>query len=414
MSKWGALRSRDFRYYWSGFIISVTGIQMMFMVQGWLVYELTGSKLLLGVVGLVQAVPATLLTLLGGVVADKVDQRRLLINLQFVHILSLGSLAALCFTDVIQVWHILVFVSVRAAAIAFDHPAQQAMFPHLVERRSLTSAVALNATVHPGTRIFGPAVAGIVLAQMVDHSSATMAAGTVFAITAGGHAINALLLQRVHLPPVRRSRGVSVLQDTLAGVQFVWANRVFAFLIGMAYFCMFFALSVTALFPVFAKDILHTGPSGLGFLYTALGAGSLMGALLGAGLGSPQRWRRMIIGGTLLQGAFLVIFALSSWYAVSLLALVIMGIGASLFSVATQSTLQTLLANEFRGRVMALWSLTHIGLRPAGEMQFGAMAALLSAPIAVVIGGGLVMGFALLVAGPNRRVKEISATPVEV
>ncbi len=412
-AKLGALRYRDFRRFWFGYAISVSGLQMLWVVQGWLVYELSGSKLQLGFLGLVQVAPAVGLTFFAGVVADKVDQRRLLLATQLVQMALLAGIATVSLLEMVETWHILAFAAARVAADSFDHPTRQAMFPHLIRRDALTSAVALNAMVHPGTRVFGPALAGILLALILGQtSSAMVAAGALFILAALGHVVFAVLLLSIHLPPVRRSQGTNVFRDLAAGVGFIWRNRVFTFIIGMAFFLMFFALSSTALFPVFAKDILKTGPSGLGILFTALGVGNIAGAILAAGLGNPQRWRVMIVGGATLQGALLILFALSPWYAVSLASLVLMGIGASIFSVASQSALQLLVADEFRGRVMGIWGLTHTAVRPMGEMQFGAMAALLGAPIAVAVGGSLLVAFTLVVAGPNRRLKEMSATPV--
>ena len=381
---------------------------MLWMVQGWLVYELTGSFILLGVVGLAQAAPSIVLTLFGGVLADRWDQRRLVIGSQLLQVLNLAILAGLCFLDVVQVWHIMLIIAARATVGVFETPARQAMFPHLIDRASLTSAISLNSAIHPGTRIFGPAVAGIVLYAIVSATdSPTMAAGAIFSFTALGYAIFAILVYTIHLPPIRRSRGATVLNDLIAGLRLLWRTRIFGLLIGMTYFSHFFALSVTALFPVFAKDILGVGPFGLGLMLTAMGAGSLIGALMGAVMGTPQRWRSMIVGGLVVQGALLALFALSSWYPLSLLALFLMGIGSAQFNIAAQVTLQFLVADEFRGRVMSVWELTHMGVRPLGEIQVALVATLFTAPIAVMLGGTLVVAFALLVAAPNRQLRKL-------
>ena len=408
MPWYGALRSRDFRKFWLGFVISVSGLQMLWMVQGWLVYELSNSKILLGVVGLAQAAPSIALTFVGGVLADRWDQRSLIIVSLFLQVLVLASLAALSFLEVVEVWHVLVAVSLRAAIGSFEAPARHAMFPHLLDRSSLTSAIALNASIHPGTRIFGPALAGLILWAVVEGtSSAKIAAGSIFALTALGLAVFALLLLRVHMPPVRRSRGATMLHEIVAGIGLLWRRRIFGLLIGTTYYSHFFALSVTALFPVFAKDILGVGPSGLGFLYTATGIGSLVGALTVAQMGGPRRWRSMIVGGLVVQGAFLALFAYSSWYPLSLFALLVMGAGSAQFNVAAQSTIQLLVTNEFRGRIMGVWELTHSGARPLGEIQVTTVATLLTPEAAVALGGALVVAFALLVVAPNRRIREL-------
>ena len=169
-AKLGALRYRDFRRFWFGYAISVSGLQMLWVVQGWLVYELSGSKLQLGFLGLVQVAPAVGLTFFAGVVADKVDQRRLLLATQLVQMALLAGIATVSLLEMVETWHILAFAAARVAADSFDHPTRQAMFPHLIRRDALTSAVALNAMVHPGTRVFGPALGGILLALILGQT----------------------------------------------------------------------------------------------------------------------------------------------------------------------------------------------------------------------------------------------------
>ena len=156
------LRYRDYRLYWFGHAFSVSGIQMVMVTQWWLIWKLTESELLLGSVGLAEALPAVFLSLFGGVVADKVDLRRLLIILQVVVASALLLLATLTATEVIRVWHLFAFTFLFGMHQAFDQPSRQAIFPHLLDRRDLMKAVSLNAIVWPGTRIFGPAVAGII------------------------------------------------------------------------------------------------------------------------------------------------------------------------------------------------------------------------------------------------------------
>jgi MFS family permease len=408
ISKFGALRSRDFRRFWIGFVISVSGQQMLWMTEGWLIYELTGSKLLLGANGLAQAIPATVLTLFGGVMADKLDQRRLLILLQLLQMAVMGSMAALAFTEVIQAWHIIAGAFVMSSLGAFENPARQAMFPLLVERQAMTSAVSLNATIHPGTRILGPVVGGFTLATVVGAtSSAMIAAGVVFTITAVGFAVYAGFLRTVHLPPVHRTAGYSMLKNITDGLAFVKANPVFAWLIGMAYFGMLFAFSLSVLFPVFAKDILGVGPNGLGLMYTAMGVGSLAGALSTSSAASAFGPRKAMIGGGIALGVFLIMFALSTWYPLALVFLALTGVGGSVYNVGIQSSMHMLVPNEFRGRVMGLWGMTHTSIRPVGEMQFAGVAALVSAPFALALGGVAVLAFVLLVVAPNRHVREL-------
>ena len=417
ITRFSALQHRDFRLYWTGFVISVSGQQMLWVVEGWLIYELSGSKLLLGAHGLAQAVPATILALFGGVIADKVDQRRLLIGVQVIQMLLLTVMAALALTELVAVWHVLATGAALAIMSAFDGPARQSMFPHLVDRASMPNAVAMNAVIHPGTRIVAPPLAGVILAGMVSlTSSPQMAAGAIFIVTALGFGVYALILQRVHLPPIRRSQGRKFMGDLTDGVGFIFRNRILAVLIGMSYYNMFFALSLSILFPVFARDILDVGPSGLGLMYMAMGVGSLIGAIAAARRAAPSQQRGLLVGGSVALGGFTIVFALSTSYLLSLATLFLLGLGASVFNVAAQTNIQMLVANEFRGRVMGVWSMVHTSVRPMGEMQLGAVAAAVSAPFALAFGGVAVVAFSLLVIAPNRLVRHLSdlrTTPAE-
>ena len=208
LARFGALRHRDFRLYWIGFVVSISGQQMLWMVQPWLIYEISGSKLYLGVNALAQAVPATVLVLLGGVIADKFDQRKLLIGMQAAYIVLLGALAALALTEFLVVWHIFVISFLHSAVSSFENPARQSMFPHLVDREAMPNAVAMNSSVHPATRILAPGLGGLILAGVLAVTdSARIAGGTVMLLALGGVAVYALMLMRVHMPPVKRSRG---------------------------------------------------------------------------------------------------------------------------------------------------------------------------------------------------------------
>ena len=383
---------------------------MLWITQGWLIYELTGSKLLLGANALAQAIPATVLTLFGGVVADKVDMRRLVTVGEMANVLLLSVLAGLAFSQTIQVWHVIAIAFLLSVVGAFTNPGRQAMFPHLAPRQFLPSAVALNSTIHPGTRVVGPIVAGFLLAGVTDAtSSAMLAASAVFCLTAMGHGVYVLFLRLIHMPPVHRATGKRFMDDLAEGIRIIWRERVFALLIGTSYYNMFWVVSMSVLFPVFAKDILNVGPSGLGFMYTFLGVGNLTGALLATNFASALGRGRAIVAGSLCLGGFVVLFALSPWYPVALVMLSLAGVGASVSNVNNQSSLQLLVRNEHRGRVMGYWGMTHTSVRPMGEMQLAALATVASAPIAVAVGGSLVVAFALLVLAPNRHLRSLNA-----
>ncbi len=406
-----ALRSRPFRQWWTGHIISIAGKQMLWITEGWLIYELSGSKLLLGANSLAQAVPATALALLGGALADRVDQRRLLIAAQTVDMLILCVVAALCFIQTVEVWHVILASFLHSCLGVFEQPARQSLFPHLVDRAAMPSAVGLNATVHPGTRVFSPVVTGFVLAGVMGETqSAMLAAGTVFTITAAGLAVYIFVLLFLQVPPIARVRRGSMLSSTVEGMRFVWTNRIYTSLISVVYVNMLFGLAMQVLFPVVAKDVLGMGPEALGMMFTAQGVGSLIGAVIGARWMAARDQGKWTVIGSLMLGVSAILFGLSQWYLVTLAVLWISGVGSSIFGVASQSCLQLMVPDEFRGRVMALWAMTHSGVRPVGEVQFALVAALTTAPFALVAGGVAVLAFVFLAVLPNRSLRHLNIT----
>ncbi len=411
--RFSALRHRDFRLYWVGFVIAVSGQQMQWMIEGWLIYQLSGSAVLLGVHGIVQFIPSTALTLFGGALADKFDQRKLLIAMQLLFVVVLGALSALGLAGVLTAWHVIVGGFALSAIGSFEGPARQAMFPHLVPRDSMPSAVGLNAMIHPATRVGSPVIGGLVSAFVLDVSeSASIAGGVVFAITAVAVVVYALMLFRVHLPPVVRSRGRNVLADMASALGYIRRERIFVFLIGTAYWNMAFGVALSVLYPIFAKDVLGVGPDGLGYMWGATGIGSVTGVFIASSLTAPNQQRGLFTSGAVTMGVFSIAFALSEWYWVSLGLLFAYGTGASMVNVAVQTNLQMLVANEFRGRVMGIWSMVHTSVRPVGELQFAGVAALASAPIAAIVGGVAVLAYTLGYlsrSGQVRRLRDLRA-----
>ncbi len=409
LARFRALRHRDFRLYWIGFVVSISGQQMLWMVQPWLIYEISGSKVYLGVNALAQAVPATVLVLLGGVIADKFDQRKLLIGMQAAYIVLLGALAALALTEFLVVWHIFVISFLHSAVSSFENPARQSMFPHLVDRDAMPNAVAMNSSVHPATRILAPGLGGLILAgALAVTDSARIAGGTVMLLALGGVAVYALMLMRVHMPPVKRSRGGTLLSDMAEGGRFIWRNRIFAHLIGVAYYNMFFGISLGVLFPVVAKDILDVGPFWLGMMHTATGVGSVAGVVVAAVLVHPRHQHRLLVGGSVTLGVSMVLFAWSTIYFLSLGLLFALGTGASALNVAVQANLQMMVPNDFRGRVMGIWSIVHTSVRSMGEIQLSSIAAVVSAPFALALSGGMVVVFALFFAARNPNLRQLA------
>ena len=404
-----ALRYPDFRNYWFGLLASVTGYQMLVMFSlGWLIRnELTGDTRYLGYMSTALAVPAIILGLFGGVFADKLNAKRLLGLAQFATAAVVFALAVMTALDIVTRWHVLVAAFLVGAMQAFDNPTRQSIFPRLVERKALYSAVALNSSVWTGTRIFAPAIAGVIVGQ-TDISTAIF-------ISAAGFLILSLASQMIRVPHAERARG-SVLKEMGAGFAFIRRNRIFSILIGMTFFNSFFGMSYVFLMPAFADEVLEVGPEKIGLLIGAAGIGALVGILISANLGKFRYKGWLLIGGAIVSGAFLILFALTSsskLYEASLVMLFLADMGMSTYLMMVMTTLQVLVPDQFRGRVMGFYATTW-SMIPLGGLLSSQVAYYIGAPVAVAIGGALVVAFALTIAVGSRRVRALGSSGEEV
>lgn len=391
-----ALRYPQYRAYWLGSLAAVSSFQIQNVSVGWLVYQLTGSPLYLGYVGLATAAPAIVLNLFGGVVADMLDQRRLIIVTQTVSGSLIMLLALLSYLELIQVWHVLVTAFLAGGLSAFNEPARQAILPRLLDRSAFMSAVALNSSIWQGSRIVAPAVAGLIIAQF----------GTPAALFVGcaGFYILALVMSVMRLPVTQRSQGGTLSHDLKEGVSYVWQHSTFATLISMTFLNSFFGMAYIQLMPVFAKDILEVGPSGLGFLLSAGGSGALAGTIIISALGDIRRKGLMITLSALLFGSFIIAFGLSNWYWLSLILLFLAGLVNAFYTISVMTTLQILVPDRLRGRVMGIYALTW-SIGPLSAMQAGAIAIVIGAQGAVAIGGIVIVAYAAFkgLAGKSLR-----------
>ena len=399
-----ALRYPKYRAYWLGTLASVGGFQMLMFAQGWLTYELTGSPLALGYVSLASAVSAIALNLFGGVFADKLDKRRLIFAAQLITAALIFALGALTALGVARVWHIVALAFAAGAVNAFDQPARQALYPHLIERRAMMSAVALNSAIWQGTRIVAPAAAGFVI-RFTNTETAIFLAG-------GGFLAMAAVIFALRIPPIESASAGNPMQDLADGLNFIKSNSIFWFLIGMTFFNSFFGMAYIPMMPAFAVDVLEVGAEGQGTLMSAGGVGALaMMTLLGA-MGNIRRKGLLIVGGGFGFGLTLAAFALTSEYvgsfALALALMAAMGVATTTYMITIMGSLQLLTPDAMRGRVMGFYGMTW-SIMPIGGFWAGGLAevARVGVPVAVAIGGGLVSAFALGPALLNRRVRNL-------
>ena len=397
-----ALRYPQFRRYWLGNLAAVGGQQIMWLAQGWLVFDLTGKAIYIGYVGLATAAPAILLNLVGGVVADRIDQRKIILVTQLITTAAVAFLALMVATDQITVWYVVAVAFVTGSMQAFNNPARQSIFPGLVDRKDLMNAVALNSIVWQGARIVAPSIGGLVLAL------AGVAA--TFGLVCAGFLLLGLAVIGLDAPVRTRPRASSPMADLKEGVKFIAANFLFSFLIIMSFFNSFFGFSTQQMMPVFTEDILHVSEFWLGILLGATGVGSIIGIAALGYAGDIQRKGLVIIGGATAFGAFIILFALSTYYPLSLLLVGLMGAFGSIYMITVQTTLQLRVPDELRGRVMGIYGITH-NVGPLGALQAGIIADAVSPPAALIVGGTAIIVFALGIAYSNRTVRSLhSAT----
>lgn len=406
-----ALTYSAYRLYWGGAISSVAGYNLVYFAQLWLVHELTVSPLYLGLVGAANAGPAFILTFVGGVYADRVDRRKMILGSQLILTGLAAVLAVLNFRDALELWHILVIAGLSGAVSAFDLPARQAFYPSLVDRRALTSAVALNASVWQAMRVAAPAAAGFLIAW-----SST---STVFVLGAIGFGIMAsvLLAIRSRPKPEREEsaepagKSKNAAEQMAEGFAYVRKKPEFRFLIGMVMFSSFFGGGYLMLMPIFAVDILDVGARGQGVLLAASGVGSLSVTLWIATRGRLKGSGTLVVSGAALSGLSIAGFAISARYVGSYpLAIGLMfttGLFTSMYMISIMSALQAMVPDQLRGRIMALYGISW-SVMLLGGAQTGLIANYIGAPAAVTIGGLLVTGFALGPALANRTIRGLA------
>lgn len=374
-----ALRHRNFQLFFAGQFVSLTGTWMQTVAQSWLVYQMTGSVILLGTVGFASQIPVLLLAPFGGTAADRFDRRRILLVTQSWAMLLAGTLAALTLTGNIQIWHLLVIAVGFGVGNAFDIPARQAFVSDMVGREDLINAIALNSSMFNGARIVGPAIAGILVAAVGEG-------WCFFANSVSYIAVLMSLLAMKMIPAVRRELK-SPFAEIREGFVYVATTppiRALLLLLGLVSLA---GMPYAVLMPVFAADYLGGDSGTLGFLMGCSGIGALAAALTLAsrrhvfGLG---KWVAAACAGL---GLFLITFSFSRSVALSALILVPVGFSMMTQMASSNTLVQAMVPDELRGRVMSVYSMMFMGLAPVGSLLAGTIAGIVGPAETVAIGG---------------------------
>jgi MFS family permease len=400
-SRWSrtfrALRYRDYRLYWFGQIVSLTGTWMQIVAQGWLVYELTRSPLMLGLVSVVGLLPVVPVSLLGGVVSDRYPRRNLIIATESVLMLQAFVMAALAWSGMIRVWHVIVLSFVLGAAAALEQPARLAFVADIVGEKDLTSGVALNASIYNISRIIGPAVAGLVVAWIGEEGCFLINGVSYLAV------LLALLAIRLPPQPVAETR-LRVGKSLADGLGYAWDARTIRALLIIVAVSSFFALPYVTLMPVVAAEVLSVGPQGLGLLMTTVGLGAIGGALTAGAIRSGHRGFSMLLG-NLIGPAFLILFCLSRSLPASLVLVLLVGASNAVRNTLANSLIQLNVVQEYHGRVMSMYNLLFNGMSRLGALGVGGLAQLVGVSWAIGLGAAVsvVWGLVALFRLPGLR-----------
>jgi MFS family permease len=374
-----ALRHRNFQLFFGGQLISLTGTWMQTVAQAWLVYRLTNSSLLLGAVGFAGQIPVFLTAPFGGIAADRTNRQRLVIATQTASMILAAILAWLTLSHRVQVWHIFVLAALLGVVNAFDIPGRQSFLVDMVGKEDLMNAIALNSSMFNGARVIGPAIAAILLAKIGEGWCFGANAISYLAVIAG------LFMMRVRCVP--RTNSSSPLADIVEGFRWVNQTQIIKALLLLLGLISLVGMPYTVLMPVFADKILHGGARGLGILMGATGVGALFGALTLAsktGVKGLGRWVAMSCAGF---GISLLLFAASRNFLLSVVLLFPAGYSMMLEMACSNTLIQTIVPDQLRGRVMALYSMMFMGMAPFGALFGGALADRVGAPITVAAGG---------------------------
>ena len=357
---------------------------------GWLVYELTGSSVLLGALNGLRALPFLVTGPMAGVAADRMDRRVLMVRTQYVLIVTAVLMGSVVVSGLLHVWHIFLFTLLTGVAWSFSEPVRQSLIPSVVPKADLANAIALNSGGFNLMKIIGPALGGVMIALFG-------AAGNFF-VQGAAYTGVLIMIYLMHVPPTPdKARRSSALANLKEGFAYVRSTPAVLALMILAYVPRVFAVPYQTLMPVFQKDVLQVGPEGLGLLMAAPGVGAVLAVLM---LASVNRFRRqglLLVGSIIVLGAFLILFSQTTSFPFAFVVLILVGVFQMLFLASTNTMLQLIVPDELRGRVMSLYMLDR-GLMPAGALFAGVVAHVIGAPSTVATLGAIVIVLALVVA----------------
>jgi MFS family permease len=389
MGTFQALRFRDFRLLWIGSFFSSAGQWIQQATLGWVVYDITGSSVLLGAINGMRSLPMLFVSPLGGVAADRINRKSLMVSTQgFLAAISLVLALALAI-DVVKVWHLFVFTFLTGIAWAVNMPVRQTVLFSLVPRDVFPNAFALNSVAWNITRILGPMMAGFLISWLGPEGNFFVQGAAYMGVTIS---TTLIVIPRIKVPDHRQS----VAKDLVEGLRYVVKEPVVRILMFMGLFPVFFAMPYMALLPVFAKDVFEAGPEAFGLLLASAGLGGLFGGLVTASLGRFEHRGILQLGAMLTFGIGLLLLSVMHTVTTGSMVLVITGFSQMIFMATNQTLLQLNIPDQLRGRINSIYMLDR-GLVPLGTLLAGVGSEFLGAPVVVAIMGATCGGLAILI-----------------
>jgi len=397
-----ALNHRDFRLFWTGQLVSLIGTWMQSVGQSWLVLELTNSPFKLGLIGTVQFAPMLFLSFVAGVIADRLPKRRLIIATQTALLVQAFGLSALVWTGRVQYWHVAVLATLFGFANTLDLPTRQSFIAELVGQSDLMNAIALNSAAFNGARILGPAAAGALVARY----------GTGLAFFLNGASFLAIIvaLLAIKTEGLPRPRGgTTMVREIGEGLGYAMRTPLVSLVLSLVLAVSVFVINYNVLVPLLARDVLHQGPGGFGFLMAALGAGALAGALTLTLVRGGRPPLTLVVAAAIVVSAAILSLAVVRRFWLASTILFVAGLSQILFMASANTTLQVTAPDELRGRMMSLYALAFAGVTPVGSFLIGSIAEAFGVPTACGAGGGVGLLCVLTLAARWRRHRSAEA-----
>jgi predicted MFS family arabinose efflux permease len=391
-----AFHYRDFRLMWIGACTSSVGTWMQIVAQGWLIYRLSHSSRLLALDQFLAGIPIFLFSIIGGVVADRTERRKILLVSQYIQMASAATLTVLVASGLSHVWPILCLSFVSGLAQAFGGPAYLSLIPTLVDREDMPNAIALNSIQFNLAVTIGPALGGITLARLGEK--------WCFGLNAISFLAPVITLSIISAQFVPDATKESMFHSLVQGMKFIWHQGAMVALIVLAFAMTFLSMPMRTYIPVFVKDIFHRGPETYGTLLSLMGVGSICGSLAVASVGNMSRKGRFALTMLMVMGAGIAGFSLSKFLPFTYAMLVVVGASMMAVFATVTSLVQLIVTNEMRGRVMSVYNFAFRGGMPIGNLVSGWLVPVYTAPIVLAVNGFLLILVALYFLLMQRRV----------